>query len=252
MSTALVLVEATGAAPTLLALARALADRVVALSVIVVPAGGDVSEAALPAQARRTELAALVGRADVRTLVRVGESLWSETVEAAAETGADLLVVDERAASAGSLDPSLAHAPCDVLVASAFDPERVRRILVPARGGPHAEHAAAIGQTLARRWGATTTLLFQNDKEGAYLQLLGSATVIEDRERLKSLYTAVQRTWFPDGVDDPHITLLRFDATSASYWDGHASWLKLATGFAKSIVTGSPGTSGNAGVAELP
>lgn len=100
--------------------------------------------------------------------------------------------------------------------------------------------------------GATTTLLFQNDKEGAYLQLLGSATVIEDRERLKSLYTAVQRTWFPDGVDDPHITLLRFDATSASYWDGHASWLKLATGFAKSIVTGSPGTSGNAGVAELP
>jgi hypothetical protein len=46
--------------------------------------------------------------------------------------------------------------------------------------------------------------------------------------------------------------LLRFDATSANYWDGHASWLKLATGFAKSVLTGSPGASGNAGTAELP
>ena len=32
--------------------------------------------------------------------------------------------------------------------------------------------------------GAATSLLFQNDKAGAYLQLLGRASVIEDREKL--------------------------------------------------------------------
>ncbi|HYE89322.1 MAG TPA: pyridoxamine 5'-phosphate oxidase family protein [Vicinamibacterales bacterium] len=100
--------------------------------------------------------------------------------------------------------------------------------------------------------GATTALLFQNDREGTYLHLSGRAEVVEDRDRLKALYTPVQRTWFPDGVDDPHITLLRFDATDASYWDGHASMLRLATAFAKSLVTGAPGASGNAGIAELP
>lgn len=100
--------------------------------------------------------------------------------------------------------------------------------------------------------GATTTLLFQNDKQGAYLQLLGTAAVVDDRTKLEAYYTTVQRTWFPDGLDDPHITLLRFDATAANYWDGHASWLRLATGFAKAVITGSPGASGNAGVAELP
>ena len=99
--------------------------------------------------------------------------------------------------------------------------------------------------------GATTALLFQNDRDGAYLHLAGRAVVVEDAERLKKLYTPVQRTWFPDGLDDPHMTLLRFDASTGNYWDGHASMLRLAFAFAKSVVTGTPGASGNAGVAEI-
>ena len=99
--------------------------------------------------------------------------------------------------------------------------------------------------------GATTALLFQNDRDGTYLHMTGHAAVIEDPEKLKELYTPVQRTWFPDGVDDPHITLLRFDATEATYWDGHASMLRLAFAYAKSVVTGAPGASGNTGIADL-
>jgi len=99
---------------------------------------------------------------------------------------------------------------------------------------------------------AETALLFQNDRAGTYLHLTGHATVVEDPERLRTLYTPVQRTWFPDGIDDPHITLLRFDATKAAYWDGHASMLRLAFAFAKATVTGVPGASGNAGTAVFP
>ena len=99
--------------------------------------------------------------------------------------------------------------------------------------------------------GATTALLFQNDREGTYLHMTGQAVVVEDPTKLKELYTPVQRTWFPDGVDDPHITLLRFDATEANYWDGHASMPRLAWAYAKSVVTGAPGASGNAGIADL-
>jgi general stress protein 26 len=99
--------------------------------------------------------------------------------------------------------------------------------------------------------GATTALVFQNDREGTYLHLNGRASVVEDPDRLKELYTTLQRTWFPKGLDDPDITLVRFDAVTANYWDGHASMLRLATAFAKSVITGSPGASGNAGTAEL-
>ena len=99
--------------------------------------------------------------------------------------------------------------------------------------------------------GATTSLLFQNDKEGAYLHLTGRASVVEDRERLEQLYTTLQRTWFPYGLDDPNITLVRFDAEQGDYWDAHDSLIRLAFAFAKSIVTKTPGKSGNAGIAKL-
>jgi general stress protein 26 len=99
--------------------------------------------------------------------------------------------------------------------------------------------------------GADTTLLFQNDKDGAYLQLAGRASVVEDRQRLEEYYSTLQRTWFPKGLDDPDITLVRFDADEANYWDAHDSYVRLAAAFVKSVVTGEPGKSGNAGVAKL-
>ena len=99
--------------------------------------------------------------------------------------------------------------------------------------------------------GATTTLLFQNDNNGDYLQLTGRASVVEDRATLERLYTTLQRTWFPKGLDDPDITLVRFDADGGNYWDSHDSYVRLAVAFAKSIVTGEPGKSGNAGIARL-
>jgi general stress protein 26 len=99
--------------------------------------------------------------------------------------------------------------------------------------------------------GAETTLMFQNDKEGAYLNLSGRAAVVDDRKRLEELYTTLQRTWFPLGLDDPNITLIRFDAEQGDYWDSHDSLVRLAFAFAKSIITRTPGKSGNAGVAKL-
>jgi general stress protein 26 len=99
--------------------------------------------------------------------------------------------------------------------------------------------------------GATTALLFQNDKDGSYLHLTGRAAVVEDRAKLEELYTTLQRTWFPKGLEDPDITLVRFDADEGNYWDSHDSYVRLAVAFAKSMVTGEPGKSGNAGIAQL-
>jgi general stress protein 26 len=99
--------------------------------------------------------------------------------------------------------------------------------------------------------GPATSLIFQNDARGIYLYLRGRATAIDDREQVSRLYTPVQRTWFPDGPDDPNLLLIRFDAEDARYWEGHQSRTRLALAFVKSVVTGEPGRSGDAGVADL-
>jgi len=99
--------------------------------------------------------------------------------------------------------------------------------------------------------GATTFLIFEDHAKGAYLHLTGLAQVVEDRQRLEQLYTPVQRTWFPDGLEDPNITLVRFDADQGEFWDQHNGMLRLLAAFTKAIVTGSPGSSGNTGTATL-
>jgi general stress protein 26 len=99
--------------------------------------------------------------------------------------------------------------------------------------------------------GAVTFLIFEDHDKGAYLHLTGQAHVVEDRARLEELYTPVQRTWFPEGLDDPHMTLVRFDATQGEYWDQHNGMLRLLAAFTKAVVTGSPGSSGNTGTARL-
>lgn len=99
--------------------------------------------------------------------------------------------------------------------------------------------------------GAATTLVFQNDARGRYAHLRGQATVVTDRQRLADLYTPDQRIWFPDGLDDPNMTLLRFDVTDADYWDGHASTVRRLAAFVKSVVTGQPAQSGDTGVADI-
>src|SRR5829696_449602 len=95
--------------------------------------------------------------------------------------------------------------------------------------------------------GADATLIFQNDEKGAYAHMRGRATIVEDRELLATLYTPAQRTWFPEGLDDPNMTLLRFDVDDADYWDGHHNTARRAVAFLTAVVTGRPGRDGHTG-----
>lgn len=64
---------------------------------------------------------------------------------------------------------------------------------------------------------------------------------------MRELYSPIVKVWFPDSLDDPHLTLLRFEVDHGAYWDSPGGAVRLVTAFAKSIVTGSPGKGGNSG-----
>lgn len=91
------------------------------------------------------------------------------------------------------------------------------------------------------------TLVFQDDGKSAYMQLDGRAMVVEDRAKLKELYTPVLKTWFPKGLDDPRMTLLRFEAEDGKFWDSPGGMLQVVAAFTKAVVTGKPGQGGEMG-----
>ena len=55
--------------------------------------------------------------------------------------------------------------------------------------------------------------------DGLYLALAGTATVLADPGRIRELWQAGWKLWFPDGPDDPNLVLLEVEPERAEYWD---------------------------------
>lgn len=65
---------------------------------------------------------------------------------------------------------------------------------------------------------ANVLLVFQKD-HGAYLSITGRAQLIADKNKAAELWKESYKTWFPGGVNDPDLLLIRVSVHEAEYWD---------------------------------
>ncbi len=79
---------------------------------------------------------------------------------------------------------------------------------------------------------------FSNPDEQLYLSVTGQAYLLKDRAKARELWTPKVKTWFPGGLDDPHLALIRVRIHSAEYWDASTSKMKQLVQLAKSALTG--------------
>ena len=56
----------------------------------------------------------------------------------------------------------------------------------------------------------------------------GRLSLEHDRARMDRYWNAVVAAWYPDGKDDPQLTLLRLDADDAQVWITEAGPVKFA------------------------
>ncbi len=70
-----------------------------------------------------------------------------------------------------------------------------------------------------------------------YVSVSGTAQVVRDREKMRALWTEWVQPWFPRGLDDPDLVLLRVRVSEAEYWDAPASGVQRLYGLAKAIAT---------------
>lgn len=69
-----------------------------------------------------------------------------------------------------------------------------------------------------------------------YVSVSGMATVVDHYTRRHDLWHADFATWFPKGVDDPDLVLLRIQVDHADYWESSAKILVRLVGFAQAIL----------------
>jgi general stress protein 26 len=71
-----------------------------------------------------------------------------------------------------------------------------------------------------------------------YVSVSGPARLVEDRKKAEELWSPILKAWFPKGLDDPNLVLLRVSVEQAEYWDAPSSTVVQLVGFTKAILTG--------------
>ena len=138
-----------------------------ALGIVEVPEGMPLSEGATRARHARRLLQRVLDFAPdgtaIHPIVRIGRHAAEGIVEAAAELEADLIVFgwggNATLGRAGgpvtavspTIDEVVRDSPCDIAVVKQRGARNIRRVLVPVRGGPHAELALRFADAIAQR-----------------------------------------------------------------------------------------------------
>jgi general stress protein 26 len=88
------------------------------------------------------------------------------------------------------------------------------------------------------------------DDDGFYASVYGTASLVNDRARMRELWNTMVKAWFPQGVEDPHLVLVRLDIVRGEYWDSDQNSLLKMFEVGKAIAAGTRPKVGTKGTIE--
>lgn len=87
-------------------------------------------------------------------------------------------------------------------------------------------------------------LTYSHDGNNTYMTINGTASISNDRDKMKELMNPFVKAWFPDGVDDPNMRLIVVDPAQVTYW---ASNENKVVSYIKMLSSAVLGTKPNVG-----
>ncbi|MBA3945682.1 MAG: pyridoxamine 5'-phosphate oxidase family protein [Herpetosiphonaceae bacterium] len=81
-------------------------------------------------------------------------------------------------------------------------------------------------------------LSYAKPDDNLYVSVSGTANLVRDPQKMKELWKPILKTWFPKGLEDPDLALLKVSVTKAEYWETNAGTVQILAGFVKAAVTG--------------
>ncbi|MEH1866228.1 MAG: pyridoxamine 5'-phosphate oxidase family protein [Nostoc sp.] len=65
---------------------------------------------------------------------------------------------------------------------------------------------------------------FSSPEQQRYVSISGRSQLVKDRNKMRELWKPELQTWFPKGLDEPDIALLKVNITQVNYWDSTSSF----------------------------
>lgn len=79
---------------------------------------------------------------------------------------------------------------------------------------------------------------FANPSDSIYVAISGHAEIIKFKEKAAELWNPAVAVWFPEGLDDPHLSLIKLSIYNAEYWDSHTNKMLKIFSIAKAAIIG--------------
>ncbi|RNI36619.1 general stress protein [Hanamia caeni] len=90
----------------------------------------------------------------------------------------------------------------------------------------------------------TVQLIYSKNSDVHFLTITGKATIVQDQAKKDELWNPIVKAYFPQGKDDPNLSLVKIKPEAAHYWDTingkMITWFKMAA----SAVTGNQNNVG--------
>ena len=73
------------------------------------------------------------------------------------------------------------------------------------------------------RHNAHVNVAYSDVKNSTFVSLSGRAHVSQDRQKIHELWNPMYKAWFPNGEEDPEISVLKVVVDDAEYWNAPSS-----------------------------
>lgn len=81
-------------------------------------------------------------------------------------------------------------------------------------------------------------LFISNTSNYEFLSVYGNASITRDRHKIDELWSDIAKAWFPEGKDDPRVTVIKVTPEQGFYWDTKDGKLVSMIKILASAVTG--------------
>lgn len=87
-------------------------------------------------------------------------------------------------------------------------------------------------------------LLYASPGDAQFLAVYGTATLVRDRQKVDELWNKLAEAYFPEGKDDPGLTLVSVKPQYAYYWDTKYGKMVSLLSIAAAAITGNRSDTG--------
>lgn len=95
------------------------------------------------------------------------------------------------------------------------------------------------------------SIAITSESNNNYLMIHGIAILVNDKTKMKELWSTILKVWFPLGLDDTDMALIKVTPKEVNYWDSSSNKMVVLFNMLKAIVTGKEYAEGEHGKINL-